>query len=121
MTSTPKMHWGRIIAGGLLAEIALIVAIVPAGLKLGDSFLHYTAGPGSFIFCFLGGWWVGRRVEGRHIFHGVLVGVVAALFYIGLTRAQPEPLAYVVAHALKLLGGGCGGFVAQRRRTPVLP
>jgi len=35
-----------------------------------------------------------------------------------LSRAQPEPFAYIVAHALKLVGGACGGFVAQRRRSP---
>jgi hypothetical protein len=44
--------------------------------------------------------------------------VVAALIYVALTRAQPEPFAYLVAHALKLMGGACGGFVAQRRRLP---
>jgi putative membrane protein (TIGR04086 family) len=111
-----KLHWGRIVAGGLLAEIALILAIVPAGLKLGDKFLHYTAGPGSFLFCFLGAWWVCRKVESRFVLHGILVGVVAALFYIGLTRFRPEPLAYIIAHVLKLAGGALGALVAQRRR-----
>ena len=116
--STTRIHWGRILLGGLLAEVALIIAIVPLGLRLGDSFLHYAAPPGSFVTCFLGALWVGRRIESRFILHGTLVGVVAALIYVGLTRAQPEPLAYVVAHALKLAGGACGGFVAQRRRLP---
>jgi uncharacterized membrane protein YdcZ (DUF606 family) len=60
---------------------------------------------------------VGRRIESRFILHGTLVGVVAALIYVALTRAQPEPFAYIVAHALKLVGGACGGFVAQRRRS----
>jgi hypothetical protein len=50
-----------------------------------------------------------------------LVGVVAALIYVALTRAQPEPFAYIVAHALKLVGGACGGFVAQRRRSQSPP
>jgi putative membrane protein (TIGR04086 family) len=116
--SNPRIHWIRILLGGLLAEVALILAIVPLGLRLGDNFLHYTAPPGSFITCFLGALWVGRRIESRFILHGTLVGVVAALIYVALTRAQPEPFAYVVAHALKLLGGACGGFVAQRRRLP---
>jgi putative membrane protein (TIGR04086 family) len=111
-----KLHWGRIVAGGLLAEIALILAIVPAGLKLGDGFLHYTAGPGSFLFCFLGAWWVCHKVDSRLMLHGILVGVVAALFYIGLTRFRPEPLAYIIAHILKLGGGALGALVAQRRR-----
>ena len=46
--------------------------------------------------------------------HGTLVGVVAALIYVALTRAQPEPFAYIVAHVLKLAGGACGGFFSYR-------
>ena len=111
------IHWGRIVLGGLLAEVALIVAIVPLGMRLGDTFLHYTAPPGSFVTCLLGALWVGRRIESRFILHGTLVGVVAALIYVGLTRAQPEPFAYILAHALKLVGGACGGSIAQRRRS----
>ena len=116
--SSTRIHWARILLGGVLAEGALIVAIVPLGLRLGEKFLHYTAPPGSFIMCFLGALWVGRRIESRLILHGTLVGVVAALIYVALTRAQPEPFAYIVAHALKLVGGACGGFVAQRRQSP---
>jgi putative membrane protein (TIGR04086 family) len=113
-----RIHWARILLGGLLAEVALILAIVPLGLRFGDNFLHYTAPPGSFVMCFLGALWVCRRIESHFILHGTLVGVIAALIYVGLTRAQPEPFAYIVAHALKLVGGACGGFVAQRRRSP---
>jgi putative membrane protein (TIGR04086 family) len=102
--------------GGFAAEIALIVAIVPAGLRLGETFLHYTAAPGSFLTCFLAALWVCRRVQSGFVLQGVLVGVVAAVIYILLTRAQPEPLAYLIAHALKLLGGACGGFVSLRRQ-----
>ena len=116
--SNLRIHWLRILLGGLLAEVALILAIVPLGLRLGETFLHYTAPPGSFVMCFLGALWVGRRIESRFILHGTLVGVVAALIYVALTRGQPEPFAYLVAHALKLMGGACGGFVAQRRQLP---
>jgi putative membrane protein (TIGR04086 family) len=115
--SSTTIHGGRILLGGLLAEVALILAIVPLGLRLGDSFLHYTAPPGSFVMCFLGALWVCRRIESHFILHGTLVGVVAALIYVALTRAQPEPLAYIVAHVLKLMGGACGGIVSQRHRS----
>jgi len=50
-----RIHWARILLGGLLAEVALILAIVPLGLRFGDNFLHYTAPPGSFAMCFVGG------------------------------------------------------------------
>lgn len=119
--SKPRIHWARILLGGLLAEVALIIAIVPLGLRFGDNFLHYTAPPGSFITCFLGAFWVCRRIESHFILHGTLVGVVAALIYVGLTRAQPEPFAYLLAHVLKLVGGASGGFVAKRRRSPSPP
>ena len=115
--SSTIIHWGRILLGGLLAEVGLILAIVPLGMRLGEKFLHYTAPPGSFLMCFLGALWVGRRIESRFILHGTLVGAVAALIYVALTRAQPEPFAYIDAHALKLAGGACGGFFSQRRRS----
>ena len=119
--SSTTIHWGRILLGGVLAEVALILAIVPLGFRLGDNFLHYTAPPGSFVTCLLGALWVCQRIESHFILHGTLVGVVAALIYVALTRAQPEPFAYILAHALKLAGGACGGFIAQRRRSPSPP
>ena len=119
--SSTRIHWGRILLGGLLAEVALILAIVPLGLRLGENFLHDTAPPGSFLTCFLAALWACRRIESHFILHGTLVGVVAALIYVALTHAQPEPFAYLVAHALKLIGGACGGLLAQRRRRPPSP
>jgi hypothetical protein len=80
--SSTKIHWERILLGGLLAEGALVLAIVPLGLRLGDNFLRYTAGPGSFLMCFLGALWVCRRIESHFILHGTLVGVVAARIYV---------------------------------------
>ena len=112
-----RLHWGPIIAAGLLAEIALILAIVPLGLRLGNVFLRYTAPPGSFATCFLAALWLSRKITSRFVLHGILVGVVATLFYLTLTRFKPEPLAYVIAHILKLAGGAAGGYVAERRRT----
>ena len=113
--SKTRIHWGRILLGGLFAEVTLILAIVPLGLRLGDNFLHDTAPPASFVTCFLGALWVGRRIKSHFILHGTLVGVVAAMIYVALTRAQPEHFAYIVAHALKLAGGACGGIVARRQ------
>jgi len=114
------IHWGRILLGGLLAEVTLIIAIVPVGLRVGGNFMNYTAPPGSFITCFLAALWVCHRIESQFILQGTLVGVVAALIYVVLSRGQPEPFVYIVAHALKLLGGACGGLVVQWRR-PLSP
>lgn len=111
-----KIRWGRILVGGLLAEVALILAIVRAGLRLAETFLHYTAPPGSFITCFAAALRAARRTESRPVLQGMLVGAVAALIYVVLTRAQPEPAVYVLAHILKLAGGACGGWAAARRQ-----
>jgi putative membrane protein (TIGR04086 family) len=119
--SNATIHWGRVLLGGLFAEVALILAIVPLGLRIGGNFMHYAAPPGSFITCFLAALWVCRRIESQFLLQGTLVGVVAALIYVAVSRAQPEPLVYIVAHALKLLGGACGGLVAQWRRSPTPP
>ena len=42
--SSTTIHWERILLGGLLAEVALILAIIPLGLRLGDNFLLLAAG-----------------------------------------------------------------------------
>jgi hypothetical protein len=57
----------------------------------------------------------GAAIESRFVAYGVLIGAVAALIYIVLTRFQSEPAAYLIAHALKLAGGAAGGYVAQRQ------
>ena len=75
--SSTTIHWARILLGGLLAEVALILAIVPLGLRLGDNVLHYTAPPGSFVMCFLGALWVCRRIESHFILHGTLATLQA--------------------------------------------
>ena len=109
------MRWGRILAGGFLAELLLIVAVLPA-LALGaQTAVIWTAVIGSPVTTFLLAWWVGRHIESRFALHGALVGVTASLIYVAITLAQPEPFIYIVAHGLKILGGAAGGAVAGRR------
>ncbi len=112
-----RVHWIRILVGGFLAEALLILIVIPINMKFGQTPLLYVAPIGSLMTCFLFAWWVGRGIESRFVLHGVLVGVVAMLIYLGLTRLQPEPFAYVIAHGLKLLGGAGGGWLAERRRA----
>ena len=111
------LHWIRILIGGFGAEALLILIVIPINLKYGQHALLYVAPVGSLLTCFALAWWVGRGIESRFAVHGLLVGVVAMLIYIALTRAQPEPFAYVLAHGLKLVGGVCGGLIAGRRRA----
>jgi len=114
MSPTIKIRWGLALLGGFLAE-AGIFAVMPIALQFGDQAPLYVIPPTCLVMTFVFGFWVGRRAGSRFVLHGTLVGVVAALIYIGLTLGQTLPLAYVVSHFLKVLGGMAGGFVASRQ------
>jgi putative membrane protein (TIGR04086 family) len=118
METSAAIRWLRILLGGFLAEVLVIALVIPVALLFGKSTLTYTAPAASLLACFLLAIWVGRRLDSRFVLHGILVGVVATLIYVALTRGGPEPPAYLVAHGLKLLGGAAGGLVAARRRKP---
>ena len=116
MNPSTRIHWIRALIGGFLAEASVFVLVIPVFLKFGQHPLLYVAPVASLLMCFLFALWVGRGIESRFVLHGVLVGVVATLLYVGLTLARPEPFAYIVAHVLKILGGAAGGAVAGERR-----
>jgi len=116
MNNSTRLHWVRILIGGFLAEASVIAVVIPVLLLFGQRAVAYAALSGSLVMCFLFALWVGRRVDSYLVLHGILVGVVATLLYVGLTRGRPEPTAYLVAHVLKILGGAAGGFFAERRR-----
>lgn len=119
MPTFTAIHWVRILIGGLLAEVSVIAFVIPMSLLFGQHSLLYTAPPASMVACFLFALWVGRRIDSHFVLHGALVGVVATLIYVALTRAQPEPWPYLVAHVLKILGGAAGGLLAARQKSPL--
>jgi len=110
-----SMRWGWILLGGFLAELLVFAIVIPLSLVAGQASLLYSAPPASFVGSFVFGWWVARKAPGRAALHGTMVGVAAALIYVAISRAQPEPPAYIVAHVLKVLGGAAGGYMAARR------
>jgi hypothetical protein len=118
MSTSVGIHWLRVLFGGFLAEVSVIALVLPIALLAGKNTLTYSAPAASLLACFVFALWVGRRLDSHFVLHGVLVGIVATLIYVALTRGGPEPLAYLIAHALKLLGGAAGGLVAARRQKP---
>jgi putative membrane protein (TIGR04086 family) len=112
------MQWGRIVWGGFLAELVLILAVVPTFLLGGEAAVTWAAVGGSPVMTFLVTWWMARHIRSRLVLHGALIGVTACLLYVALTLAQPEPPIYIVAHGLKIAGGAIGGLLASRRRGP---
>ena len=120
--STSQLRWGRILLGGFLAELLLIVVVIPlraAGSS--ESALTALAVVGSFVVFVPIAWWLGRSLA-RPVLHGVLMGAAAIAIYLLLTVAAtlfgpetgPTPWLYYVAHALKLAGGATGGWLAAR-------
>ena len=115
-----RIRWGRVLAGGFLSELAVIAVFIPATVLLGEVPGQYTAVAGSLVMPFLFGLWTARKVESYHVLHGLLVGAVGIVIYVVLTRGQAEPLLYIFAHGLKLLGGAAGGYLAAQKQRVVL-
>jgi hypothetical protein len=121
MNTSIRIHWARVLIGGFLAEASVFATVIPVFMIWGQHALLYAAPSASLVMCFLFALWVGRRLESGFVVHGMLIGLVATLLYVGLTLARPEPFAYVVAHALKILGGAGGGAFAGWRRAATTP
>jgi len=117
MSSSAKIHWGRVLLGGFLAELLVFAIVFPVRHFFGQSAFLVSIPIASAAMPFFFALWVARRVESGLVLHGALVGLVAALIYIGLAWRQPQPALYKVAHGLKIVGGVAGGLVASRRRV----
>jgi hypothetical protein len=116
MTSAlSRIRWLRVVMGGFLVEVLLIAIAIPVTLAFGQTPLLYVVPPACLVMTFIFGWWAARKVESGFVLHGTLVGIVAALLYIGLTWGKTLPMAYLISHGLKVVGGAAGGFLAGRQ------
>jgi hypothetical protein len=123
------MRWTRAIVGGLLAEALVMLLIAPVALVVGldtladraniPASIGYSVVVASFIAPLVLTQWVARRLADRFVVHGFLVGFTAFVIYmIPMTvSGEQQPLIYWIAHAMKILGGLTGGFVAARRHA----
>jgi hypothetical protein len=116
MAKSGQVRWGLVLAGGFLAELIVIAIVFPVLYFLGQRAFLASILIASAVLPFIFAMWVGRRITSRFVFHGALVGVIAALIYMVLAWGRPQPVLYRVAHGLKLVGGIAGGAVASRRK-----
>jgi hypothetical protein len=110
------IQWGRVLLAAFLMELVLFAIAAPLFLSGAGRVLVYVVPPAALITTFAITVWLGRKITAKFVLHGVLIGVVGTLMYVGLTRAGPEPWPYLVAHALKVVGGAAAGMVLARRR-----
>src|SRR5687767_862517 len=103
--ATSSLRWGRIVLGGLLAELLLIAAVIPLRMAgSSEAAITVLAVAGSFLVFVPVAWWLGRRLT-RPLVHGVLMGAVAAALYMIVgalaqqfdPNAPPIPWVYYVA------------------------
>jgi hypothetical protein len=100
-------------------EVVLFAIAIPLFLGGEGRLLVYVVPPVALVATFAVTVWLGRKIRTKLVLHGVLIGVVGTLIYVALTRVQPEPWQYWLAHALKVVGGAAGGiFLAQRQTVP---
>ena len=109
-----QLRWGRVLVGGFLAELLVFAIVFPTLYLFGQRAFLASILIASAVMPFIFAVWVGRRIESRFVLHGGLIGLVAALIYMGLSWGQPQPLLYKIAHGLKVVGGMAGGVVASR-------
>jgi|SRR5687768_7807507 len=124
------MKWIRAIVGGILAELLLIVVLMPVvliffsmeALQDPDNLpfvIAFIVVAGSFLMPALMTQWVAKRATSRLVLHGLLVGFTAFVVYATpmVLAGEHQPPLYWVAHAMKILGGLTGGFIAARRQA----
>lgn len=65
-----QIHWSRVLNGGLIAEILLLL-IYPFAVQLYGRGLasNLVVVIGCFVFMLIGALWVGRKIESRFILH----------------------------------------------------
>ena len=112
-----RLHWGRILLGGFLAEMMVFAIVFPVLHFFGQNAFLASILIASAAMPFVFALWIGKRVQSHFLLHGALIGVVAFLIYTAIAWGQTQPLLYKIAHVLKVVGGMAGGFVASRKRS----
>lgn len=129
-TTSPDLargiRWWRVLAGGLLIELALIVVAVPFFATGRPEAVAMVIVPATLVVAALCGAWAGRGTAAP-LLHGTLAGLAAFVLYAALALvgmlAAPDQAdlttvlspAYLGSHLCKVLGGSLGGWWVGRR------
>jgi len=129
-----NVRWGWIVLGAFVAEVLGFAVLM--GIRVlhgyGPFALDPLSGVGNaaflielFLVFMLAGWWVARGARELVVLNGLLVGFAAVLIYEIAARGSGQPIpisaSYLLAHAVKIAGGGLGGWLAARRSGLAVP
>jgi hypothetical protein len=125
-----RIHWVRVVLTAFLLEAVLIALTIPLAATVGiEGVLPYVPIM-LFVTGFLACWWIARKVGSLFVLHGILVGVVATLIYLGLVFGQfgslmpvlemYGPFLFFVSHAARFLGCAAGAYTGSLRRRAEL-
>ena len=122
----PGIRWWRVLGGGLLIELALVVVAVPFFATGRPEAVAMVIVPATLLVAALGGAWAARDTAAP-LLHGTLAGLAAITVYVALAAvgmlAAPGQAdlstalspAYLGSHLCKVLGGALGGWWVGRR------
>ena len=128
------MRWGWIVLGAFVAEVLGFAVLM--GIRVLHGYGPFALDPLSsvgnaaflielFLVFMLAGWWVARGARELVVLNGLLVGFAAVLIYEIAARGSGQPIpisaSYLLAHAVKIAGGGLGGWLAARRSGLAVP
>src|SRR5258707_1180725 len=95
--ATSSLRWGRIVLGGVLAELILVVFVIPINLAGGgERAITTVAVAGSYVVFVPVAWWLSRALP-RPILHGALMGVLVAAGWSWRVSGQARTGAPVAA------------------------
>ena len=104
--STNQIRWIRVIVLAVALEAVLFATLVPLISRLDRTPLMTAIGAGCAIFGFAAGWLVARGLTSGRLLHGLLVGVLATVIYLGINVFQPGGvMAAVTFYGLPLFLG----------------
>lgn len=131
--SAPRLRWLRALLAAFVAEVVLVLIAIPVYYETADPmpFLNMLIPPASGVVFLIAGYWSARPVARRGAWQGALtgawavalylaLGLAAGLFVKGASVTQGFTPAYLTAHALKIVCGAIGGWLAVRR-VPAAP
>jgi len=124
---TQSIRWGRVIIGGIIAEVAVILILIALVATFGPSEtvsaqafaerLGRWVGPiGGALCSFLAAFFVARPLTSGRKMNGVAAGVFLAVLDVVLLVASHPPFQwlFVVSNLGKILAGYVGGVASFR-------